>query len=162
MLDLNVVEILIHISMITSCHLFNEHTMSSVQNFLSLILKFLMIYNLCAQVHLLYYSTCTPLHNQITTFLYIRTRTQTTILQSDSFMHLMIQYLLRYHHMRIALRQASRIMLSRRLFPVAELALLAVPRDAVVDQRTNIDRRIAASRKRILRRMSTPCAASST
>ena len=69
---------------------FNERTMLSVQNFLSRIFKFLMICNLCAQVHLLFYLTYTPLHNQITTILDIRTRTQTTILQSDSLMHLMI------------------------------------------------------------------------
>ena len=47
-------------------------------------------------------------------------------------------------------------MLSRRLFPVAGLALLALLRDAVVDLRTNIERRKAANRDRALRRMSSP------
>ena len=72
-LDLNVVKILRRISMITSCHLFNVRTMVSVQKFLSRIMKFLMICNLFAQAHLLFYSTCTPLHFQIATFLYNRT-----------------------------------------------------------------------------------------
>ena len=61
-------------------------------------------------------------------------------LQSDLFIHLMIQYLLLYHHNRIALRRAPRITLNCRLFPVAGLAPLAVPRDAVVDYSVNVER----------------------
>ena len=157
-LDLNVVEILRRISMITSCHLFNKPTMLSVQKFLSRILKFLMICNLCAQVHLLFYSTCTPLNFQITTFIYNRTRTQTMMLQSDLFIHLMIQYLLRYHHSRIALRRAPKITLSRRFLFFAGLAPLAVPRDAVVDYKANVKRLKAARHERVLRQKSTPLA----
>ena len=157
-LDLNVVDIFCCISMITSCHLFNVRTMLSVQKFLSRILKFQMICNICAQVHLFCYSTCTPLHFRIATFLYNRTRTQTMMLQSDLFIHLMIQYLLRYHHTRLALRRAPRITLSRRLIPVAGLAPLTVPRDAVVDCRADIERLGTARRERVLRRKSTPLA----
>ena len=102
-LVLNVVEIIRRISMIRSFHLFNERTMSRVQNFLSRHLLFLMIRKLCAQVQLIYYSTYTLLRIQITTLLSYRARTQTTILQLVSFALLMIQHFLRYHHTRIAL-----------------------------------------------------------
>ena len=68
----------------------------------------------------------------------------------------MIQYLFSYHHTHIALRRASRIVLSRRLFLVAGLAPFAVPRDAVVDYRTNVERLKDARRERLLRRKSTP------
>ena len=128
--------------------------MLSVQKFLSRILKFLMICNLFAQFHLLFYSTCTPLYNQITTFRYFLTRTQTTILLSDSYIHLMNQYLLRYHHTRIALRQASRILLNLSLSPFAGFALLTVPRDAGLDQRDNIERHKAACCEQVKRRKS--------
>ena len=156
MLDLNVVEIFSCISMITSFHLFNKRTMSSVRYFLSRNLICLMICNLCAHVHLINYSTYTSRHNQVTTFLFSRTRSQTTILQSNLFIHLIIQCHLRYYHTRIALRRASRILLTRRLFLVAGLAFLAVLCNAVVDQRTNIERRNTPSRGRALRLMSSP------
>ena len=130
--------------------------MSSVQNFLSNNLIFLIFRNQCAQGYLIYYSTYTPLHIQITTFFSNRTREQTTIFQSDLFIYLMIQYLLRYYHNRIALHQASRIMLNLSLFPVAGLALLTVPRDAGGDHRHKIDRVNAAVREQAIHRMSTP------
>ena len=155
MLDLKAVEILPRITMITSCYLFNKRIMSSVQKFLSRNLIFLIICNLCLYVHLINYSTYTPHNIQITTFFYSRTRMQTTILQSDSFIHLIIQYLLRYHHTRIALRRISKILLKRRLVFVAGLALFTVPRYAGFIHRDNIERLEAAWYERAFRRIST-------
>ena len=67
----------------------------------------------------------------------------------------MIQHLLRYPHICIALRRAPRIILIRRLFPVVEPAPLVVPRDIVVDYKANVESLNAAVRERTLRLMST-------
>ena len=79
----------------------------------------------------------------------------------DSIIHLMIQYLLRYHHTRIALRRATRIILNLSLVSFAGLALLTVPRDACVVHKDNIERLNAACHERALRRKSTALAITS-
>ena len=152
-LDLKVVETVRRISTITSCHLFNERTMSSAQNFLNRNLQFLMLCILCAQIHLLIYSTYTPLNNQITSSPSSQTNIITRILQSVLFSHLMIQYLLRYHRTRIVLRRASKIILNLSLFHVAGFALLFLPRDDGVGHRDNIKRLNAAVLEQTLRLM---------
>ena len=58
----------------------------------------------------------------------------------------------------MALHRAPWIIISRRLFPVAGLAPLAVPRDAVVDYRAHVEQNKASCRERVLRRKSTPLA----
>ena len=132
--------------------------MSSVQKFLNRNLILLIICNQCANVYLIYYSKYTFRHNQITTFLYNQSQTQTTILQLDLLTDLIIAYLQRYHHICIALRQTSKIMLNRRVFLVAGLALPTFPCYADVVQKHNIEGLEAPCCERAFRGMSTPFA----
>ena len=154
-LDLNVVEILRRISTITSFHLSNERTISSAQNFWTRYLQFLMFSTLCAKIHFIY-STYTFLNNQITSSPSSQTKILTTLLQSNLFIYLIIRYLVRYHHTLIVRRQNLQTILNFRLHFVDGLVPFAVPRDADVDHRVNIERLKEACCEIVKRRKSTP------
>ena len=99
-----------------------------------------------------------PLNNQITSSPSSQTKILTTILQSDSFMYLMIRFLVRYHNTLIVRRQILKTILNLRLHLIDGFVPFAVTRDADVDYRAKVERNKAACREQVLRRKSTPLA----